>query len=110
VFEVELPVLDFGKHFVPVLALEGQVATHEHVQQNSEGPAVAFAIVLSLQDLWSHVVWGTSDSLQLLVSLLPLGEAEVDQLQLIRLRDHDVLWLNIPMDNTLCMHVIKGTE
>ena len=41
VIEVELAVLDLVENFVPVFALEWQVAAHENVEKHSEGPGVA---------------------------------------------------------------------
>lgn len=98
------------KNFLSATALEWEVTTHEHVKEDSERPNIALVIVISIEHFWSHVVRRSSNGLHLLVLLLPLGKSEVDNFNFIIRRDHDVLWLDIPMHNIERMHVVQGSK
>lgn len=65
---------------------------------------------MTLQDLRCHVVGGPCYRLQLFVSLGPLGQPEVNQLDLAIVRKHDVLGFDIAMDDTLGVHVVACTQ
>ena len=66
--------------------------------------------LLSVLDLWRHVVRRASDCLQLLPRLLSLRQAKVNQLQLILIREHNVLRLHISVDDSLRVHVAERSE
>lgn len=98
------------ENFLSAAALEWEVTAHEHVEEDSERPYVALVVIVSIEHFRSHVVRRSSNGLHLLVLLLPLGKSEVDNFNFIISRDHDVLWLDIPMHNIDRMHVIQGSK
>ena len=82
---------------------------------NSYTPNIhCFIILLLLDDLWSHVKWGTEYLAKHAFRSIEACEAKICQFQieLARLRallraEQNVFRLDVPMGNVLFMHVIK---
>lgn len=108
--EMEITIRDFIEYFISVLTLERQITAHEDVKEDAQGPDVALVVVVALQHFWRHVVWSTSNALELLVSLGPLGQTEVNQLYFALLGEHDVLGLDISVHDALRVHMVASAQ
>lgn len=108
--QVVLSPPNFGKDLASVFALEWQVATHEHVEEHSEGPHVTLVVVVAVKDFGGHIIGRAGHIMQLLSSLRPLGQPKINDLDLVIRRNHDVLGLDVPVDDALGVYVVQGTE
>jgi hypothetical protein len=78
VIKVELSALDLIENLSLILTLERQVTAHENIEEASERPSIALAVISSIENLRCHIVWSTSDCMKLFLTLLSLGEAKID--------------------------------
>lgn len=109
--EMVLPVLDLVEEFVPLLGLEGKIATHEDIQHDSKRPDVNLGIVGSVvNNLGCHVEGGSSDCLELLGLCLLLRQTKIDQLDFVFLVEHDVLRFDVPVHDALGVDVSAGFQ
>jgi hypothetical protein len=98
------------------VSLKRRVSTKEHIKDDTKTPHVTFLPILALQHFRGHVVGSSNNGVHLFSlghSLVPLREAEVDQLHLrqFRLVSHQVVFgLQIPVDDLLIMQVFHGAE
>jgi hypothetical protein len=98
------------------ISLKRRVSTEEHIKDDAETPHVTFLPVLALQHFGGHVVGRPDHCVHLFSlghSLVPLREAEVDQLHLrqFSLVSHQVVFgLQVPMDDLLIVQVLHCAE
>lgn len=111
VLEVKLGRLNLVEDNVTILTLERQVSTQEHVHQHSQRPDVALLSVVALENFGGHVIRCASDSLHVRVLAVELPrQPEVDKLDLAICTVHDVLGLDISVDDPRRMTVIYCSE
>lgn len=108
--EVEVGLLDLAENLGSVWALEWQIAADECVEENAERPDVSFPTVAAFEDFWGHVVRCTSHGRQLTVVSAGLGETEVDETHRVVIGDHDIVGLDIPVNNVLRVAMIDGLK
>jgi hypothetical protein len=65
---------------------------------------------VTVENLRSHVVWRAGDGLTFLRAVDALAEPEVDQLQLPVRRQHDVVGLDVAVDDALRVQVVQRRE
>lgn len=89
----------------------------QYVSEHTECPNVnAIIIFLSIYDLWSHIERGAKSFRRSLTRIQDASEAEIGQLAdydrrciwMLFYIDHDVLHLEISMNDALFVHVIQG--
>ena len=108
--KVILTVDDFVENLISAAALKWQITTHEYVEDNAQRPNIALGVVVTVENLRSHVVWRAGDGLTFLGAVDALAEPEVDQLQLPVRRQHDVVGLDITVDDALRVQVVQRRE
>ena len=110
VVEVILAVNNFIEHFIATAALKRQISAHEYVKDDAERPDVTFRIIMAVQHFWSHVVRRSRDGFTLFRAVHPLAEPEVDQFELAICRQHDVVGLDVSVDDALRVQVVQRRE
>ena len=103
-------LLDFGKNLASIGTLEWQITAHEDVKKDTERPDVALIIIIAIENLWSHVIRRTSNIMKLFSFLGPLRETEVNNLDLIVGCDHNILWFDISMDDSLLVDDLDSLD
>jgi len=76
-------VLTFKNDFLQTfqcLCSEWWITAHDDVEDNTTCPQVAFFCVVTLNDLWCHIVGGTKEFVKSLVRLNAARYAEIDEL------------------------------
>mmetsp|Transcript_13614 Transcript_13614/g.24519 ORF Transcript_13614/g.24519 Transcript_13614/m.24519 type:complete len:377 (+) Transcript_13614:169-1299(+) len=91
------------------LVCERQVATDKLEEHDAHGPQVHLrAIAMTSHDLRSHVVGGADHGEGSALSFLkPLGNSEVDELQVALLVEHHVLRLEVAVDDVAVRKLLK---
>ena len=95
------------------LAVEGGHAGEEDEGDDTGGPDIALLVVALVEDLGGNVVRGSEFLVQLTVSGVDEGGAEVDDLDLVELLvglEKDVLRLEIAMDDVDLVAVVDARE
>ena len=108
---LNLAVLDGVHELVHCVAFEWHDSGEELVYHDSEGPNIALLVVEAGENLWSQVVRRASHTLLLLLHLA--SEPEVNELgraALFLLVEHDVLGLNVSVDNVQGVDVHQSTQ
>lgn len=79
------------------MIVEGDLAADEDVENDAEGPDVDFrtGVRLGIQQLGRCEVEGATEGGEIRARRVEVGKAEVDDLGVARLRDEDVLDLEI---------------
>jgi len=92
-----------------VLVLEGREARQHLVDQDAQGPPVdGFSVALVQQDLRRDVLRRAANRERALRD--DLREAEIDQLKIPVVSDHDVLRLQVPVADVLRVQVLEDAD
>lgn len=110
VIEMEFCFLDLPEDLMWIGSLEWQVSRHKGVQKDTKWPEISFLTIGAFQDFWGHVVRGSSHSGEILIILWCFRKTEVDQSDWASLSDHDILWLDISMDDVASMTMIDSSK
>ena len=108
--EMEAGFFDLAEHFGRVRTLEWKITANKGVEKDTKRPDVSFLTVGAFHDFGSHVVGSTGDCLELPLALGCLGQTKVDKTHGIVCRYHDVVRLDIAMDDVLRVTVIDRLE
>lgn len=108
---LNLAGLDGVHELVHCVAFEWHDSGEKLVYHDSEGPNIALLVVEAGENLWSQVVRRASHTLLLLLHLA--SESEVNELgcaALFFLVEHDVLGLDVSVDNVQGVDVHQSTQ
>ena len=108
--EMEISLLNLAEHLSGRVTLEWQVATDKSVEKHTERPDVSFLTIGTVKNFRGHIVGCSRHSCQILIGLGSFGEAEVNQTHSVVLRNHNIIGLNITMDNVLSVTMIDCLE
>lgn len=92
--------------------MKWQITTHEDIENAAKRPDVALVIIVGLKDLRSHIIWSTG-AIQHFPSgsgVLHLGEAKVNDFELVVFIQHDVLGFDVSVSNSLGVHVANSSK
>lgn len=106
---LELSLLDLPENFSLAVSVEWHLTGQQLIEANSEGPDVTVLSVDSSEDLWGNVVRCSCDIHISLFLVLDNGESEIDELDLV-LSIHDILWLDVSMDDVLTVAVTERSK
>ena len=109
VVEVELSAGDLLQKLIHALALERQVSAQKCVEDDTEGPDIRLPPVQVLDHFWRHVVRRTGKLGQCAL-FGDSGQAEINQTNLIIDCHHDVLGLDISVNDIQSVTVIDCLE
>ena len=107
---MEISLLNLAEHLSGRVTLEWQVATDKSVKKHTERPDVSFLTIGTVENFRSHIVGCSRHSCQILVGLGSFGEAKVNQTHSVVLRNHNIIGLNITMNNVLSVTMIDSLE
>ncbi len=104
-----LRVDDFSVNIHRVIVLERRIASKHFVKKNSESPPVdGFSVALVQQNLRSDVLRSSANGVCSLCN--DLCKAEVNHLQVAISANHDVLRLQIPVDNVETLKILENRD
>lgn len=107
---LELARFDLAKHLFWGISIERHGSVEQLIEGNSKRPNVTLFVVLFIEDLRRDIVWRSSN-----FALLPLiinnqCETKVNESDLAVSSEHDVFWLDVPVDNILRMAMLKSSQ
>ena len=109
--EMIVDFLDLAKDLGLVWALKWQISANHGVKDNPDRPYIRLDAVKAVEDLWRHVIGCALDIAKPASgSHVSLGKAEVNQAHHIVFVDHDVIRLDVTMDDVQCVAVIDRSK
>ena len=103
-------LLDLGMQLRHALVIEGHLATDQDVQDDTKTPDVDLGtgVLSSLEQLGRSEVQAATEGLEVTTGGEQVTQAKVDDLDIARLADEDVLDLQISVDDAVAMTVVEG--
>jgi hypothetical protein len=94
------------------LVIKGDLATDEDIQNDTKAPDINLwtGVSLCLQELRSGKVEGATEGLEKAFGGEGVAQAKIDDLDVARLADKNVLNLQITMNKTVTMAIVQGTR
>lgn len=108
--KVIICLFDLAEDLSGVIALEWKITANQRVEEHTERPDVRLFAVGTFEHFWRHVVRCARHRGQLAIVSRGFGQAEVDQPHRIVVCDHDIVRLNITMNNVLGVTMIDSLE
>lgn len=106
---LRLCVDDLSINVHGVFVLEGWEPGEHFVHQDAQGPPIDWlSVALIQQDLWCYVLGRAADREGALGNYL--RESEINHFEIAIVSDHDVLWLEVAIDDILPMQVLKDAD
>mmetsp|Transcript_48182 Transcript_48182/g.75254 ORF Transcript_48182/g.75254 Transcript_48182/m.75254 type:complete len:297 (+) Transcript_48182:313-1203(+) len=106
---LNLPSQDTLVQLHTVVRIEGRVASQHLVNQDPQRPPVhSLSVAFVQDDLWSQVLWGTTESPSVCSRLYGLGEAEVADLQMPLVVEEQVLGLEVTVDDVAIVKIFES--
>lgn len=101
-----LCVYDFPVNIHGIVVLEWRVTSQHFVKKNANSPPInSLSVTLIQQDLRGNILWSTANCVSSLSD--NFGETEINHLQEPISTNHNVLWLQIPVDNIKTLKIFK---
>lgn len=94
------------------MVVKGDLAAHQNVKHDTEAPHIDFrpSIGPGLEELGRCEVETSAEGFEMAARSKKVAESEVDDLDISRLTDEDVLDLEISVDDAVPMAVVKGAR
>lgn len=108
--EVIVGFLNLAEDFSCVRSLEGKIPADQRIEQHAKRPDVCLLTIGALKHFRRHIVRRTSHSCQLTIVTRGLGKTEVDQTYRVVVGDHDIVRLDIPMNDILRVTMVDRLE
>ena len=101
--DMELPFLDLTEHLTLGISIEWHLSCQHLIEADSKGPNVTLLAIVSWENLWSNIVWSTCNIHLSFFLILDQSEPKINKLDLSKVTYHDILWLDVSMDDILRM-------
>mmetsp|Transcript_75380 Transcript_75380/g.180032 ORF Transcript_75380/g.180032 Transcript_75380/m.180032 type:complete len:283 (+) Transcript_75380:808-1656(+) len=113
--EVKVAQANLGQHLRVGVSEEGRVAAEENVHDHAAAPEIAQLVVVTGQDLGSHVVGRAGFGGQRLARGELAAQAEVNDLQEVLLdgilgHEQEVLRFQVAVAHVVLVHVVDGAD
>ena len=105
-------LLDLHEEYGQLLVIEGQTATDHGVKDNAAAPDVDLltTVLLTRDDLRRSVVRRAASRAQRHAIFDRVGEAEVDQLDVVVLIEQQILWLQVAVNHLVEVRVLDRRD
>jgi hypothetical protein len=106
-----MPLLDLCMQLRHALVVKRHFTTHQDIQDNAETPHVDLgpSVLLCLEQLWRSKVQTSAEGLQLAPRREQVAQTEIDNLDVARLADEDILNLQVAVDDAVAVAVVERT-
>jgi hypothetical protein len=106
-----MPLFDLCMQLRHALVVKRHFTTYQNVQDDAETPHVDLGprVLLRLQEFWRSKVQTPAKCLELAPGREKIAQAEVDDLDVARLADENVLDLEVAVDDAVAMAVVERT-
>ena len=108
--EMEVRFLDLSENLGGVCTLEWKITANQRVEKDTKRPDVSLLAVSTIHNFRGHVVGCARDRLELTLTLGGLGQTEVDQAHRVVCSYHDIVGLDVAVDDVLCVTMIDSLE
>jgi hypothetical protein len=106
-----MPLFDLCMQLRHALVVKGHFAAHQDIKDDAETPHVDLGpcVLLGLQEFRRGKVQTPAEGLELAAGREEIAQAKVDDFDVARLANQNVLNLQIAMDNAVAVAVVEGT-
>lgn len=111
---IELGLIDFPVQLFASITIEGKLSCHHEINNDTHRPHVTLLVVMAVQHLRSHEIGSTSHYLILVLRIELARQPKVNEfyraLTLFLVVKHDILGLNVAMNDAAGMDVTQRTQ
>ena len=92
------------------ISLERQVAWYKNIQKNPKGPYICLGSIITIQHFWCHIEGSTCNRCKFFIAFVDFWETKVNKSNWSIICYHNILWLDVTMNDTLGVAMVHCLE
>jgi len=107
-----MALFDLGVQLRHALIVEGHLTTHQHIEDDAKAPDIDLGprVLLGLQQLGGGKVQAATECLEQALRREEVAQTKINDLDITRLTDQDILDLQVSVDDAVAVAVVQGTR
>jgi hypothetical protein len=108
---IDVALLDLGVQLRHTLVVKGYLATDQDIENDAKAPDIYFGtcVLLGLQQLWCGKIQAATKRREQALWREEIAQPEINDLDIPRLTDENILDLQISVHDTIPVAVVQGT-